>query len=135
MMNKLFITQNTKGGVGKTEVATLLTTILDEAKMDWEYGEIDEFRKLGIWLSEKKQPLVSIKPAPDMSKELKSIEDYKRFFNPVLELLEHQVSVLDLGGSVSPEVSRMGRRCRIGQCRCRRRSSTTLYRGGNSGLP
>lgn len=99
--NTLYISCSDKGGVGKSEICLLAITAMDRADIDFEYGEIDEVRKLSLVLGEKKPPAVSLKTSPKMDDKMRSQEDYIEFFNPVAELFMHPVSVLDLGGGVS----------------------------------
>ena len=99
--NTLYISCSDKGGVGKSEVCLLTITALDRAGIDFDYGEIDEIRRLSMVLDEKKTPLVSLKTSPKIDDQMRSQEDYIEFFNPVAALFSSPVSVLDLGGGVS----------------------------------
>ena len=96
---RLFVFGNLKGGTGKTECALTLITALDGLGVDVEYGEVDEVRRLSEVLSEKKAPLVSLKTAPEEVSGF-AIEQLQELMNPLVRLVEQDVSVLDLGANI-----------------------------------
>lgn len=97
---RMYIFGNLKGGVGKSECALSLITALDSLGVDYDYGEIDEVRRLSAILGDKKEPKVSLRTSPDVVSGFAQ-EHLEQFMNPVVSLVESQVSVLDLGANVS----------------------------------
>ena len=82
---RMYVFGNLKGGTGKTECALSLITALDRLVIDFEYGEVDEVRRLSAVMGDKKKPLVSLQTVP---KEISGFatEQLQELMNPLVRL-------------------------------------------------